>query len=131
MLDDFLNRIERVDKKGLYMKSYVCLMIVLAAVLLTTFQAWAEEGEAIFKANGCITCHKITAGGSKINPSLPEIARAYHDKEDQLLNYLKGEAKSIVKPQKAHTMERQLAKISSLSDADRKALADFILSHKN
>jgi cytochrome c551/c552 len=113
------------------MKTYVYIMIVLAAVLLTTVQAGAEQGAAIFKANGCMTCHKITTGGSKINPSLPEIAQAYDGREDQLLNYLKGETKPIVKPQKAHTMQRQLAKISSLSDANRKALADFIMSHKN
>jgi cytochrome c len=114
-------------KKREDMKAY--MMIVLAVVLLVTVQAGAEEGEAIFKAKGCITCHKKTAGGSKINPSLPEIAQAYRDKEDQLLNYLKGDSEPIVKPQKFHTMKRQLKKISSLSDADLKALADFIMSH--
>jgi len=40
---------------------------------------------------------------------------------------LKGESESIVRPQKARLMKRYIEKTKKLSDADRNALADFLL----
>jgi cytochrome c551/c552 len=102
---------------------FVCIGLILAAVNVA-----AEDGEAIFKAQGCISCHRPTSS-SKVNPSLADIAQAYQGKEDQLLIYLKGEGDPIVKPEKAGMMKRHLKKTEALSDPDRKALAEYLLSH--
>lgn len=102
-------------------------LLLMAGVFLVVVNAGAEEGDNIFKAQGCGTCHKPEM--SKTNPSLKEIAQAYQGKEDQLLGYLKGETEPFMKPTKANMMKRALEKTKALSDADRKALADFIMTH--
>jgi cytochrome c551/c552 len=88
--------------------------------------AGADDGETIFTSLGCTACHKKESK-SKVNPSLAEIAQTYQGKEAQLESYLKGEAASIIRPEKAGMMKRQLEKTKKLSDADRKALADYLL----
>ena len=88
--------------------------------------AWAQEGETIIKSMGCMSCHKKESS-SKVNPSLIEISTAYQGKEEQLIKYLKGESEAIVRPQKSNMMKSKIVKTKKLSDADRKALADFLL----
>jgi len=88
----------------------------------------AEQGEALFKSQGCKACHR-PEGSSKVNPSLTEIAQMYLGKEDQLTRYLNGEAEAIVKPDKAGMMRRHIEKTKKLSDADRNSIADFIMSY--
>ena len=101
---------------------------VVIGVILAAVSAAAEDGGSIFKANGCISCHRPTSS-SKVNPSLTDIAQAYKGKEDQLLSYLKGESNPIVRPEKAHIMKKHVKQTKALSDQDRKALADFLLSY--
>jgi cytochrome c len=86
----------------------------------------ADEGEIVFKSQGCTSCHKkeIT---SKVNPSLAEISQADQGKEEQLIKYLQGESEAIVRPEKANLMKRHIEKTKKLSDVDRKALADYRL----
>jgi len=88
----------------------------------------AEQGEALFKSQGCTACHR-PEGSSKVNPSLTEIAQMYQGKEDQLTRYLNGEAEAIVKPDKAGMMKRHIEKTKQLSDADRNSISDFIMSY--
>ena len=104
----------------------VGIWLIFAACILALNTARAEEGEAIFKSQGCISCHK-KAGASKVNPSLAEISQAYQGKEEQLIKYLKGESEPIVRPDKAGLMKSKIEKTKSLSDADLKALADYLL----
>jgi cytochrome c551/c552 len=101
---------------------------VLVGIVLVAVSVGAEEGAAIFDTQHCGVCHKPDS--STANPSLKEIALAYHGKEDQLISYLKGEAKPIVNMGKANMMKRALEKTKALSDADRKTLADFIMGHE-
>jgi cytochrome c len=103
---------------GIWIISIVCIFVVNTA--------GADEGETIFKSQGCMLCHKKTSS-SKVNPSLTEIATAYQGKEEQLIQYLKGESEAIVKPEKSRMMKRQIEKTKKLSEADLKALVDFIL----
>jgi len=106
------------------------LTIMLVITLIGA--AWgiaSEQGEAIFESQGCKACHRAESN-SKVNPSLSDIARAYSGKTDQLIRYLNGETESIVKPDKASRMKRYIQKTQALSEEDRKALADFIMSHK-
>jgi len=88
----------------------------------------AEQGEALFKSQGCKACHR-PEGSSKVNPSLTEIAQMYLGKEDQLTRYLNGETEAIVKPDKAGMMKRHIEKTKKLSDADRNSITDFIMSY--
>jgi cytochrome c551/c552 len=106
---------------GIWLISAVCI-----AALNT---AWADEGETIFKSQGCIACHKKESH-SKVNPSLTEIAAAYQGKQEQLIKHLKGESQAIVRPEKAALMKRYIERTKALSDADRKALADYILGQQ-
>ena len=110
------------------MKGLICITVV--GLLSVAVGVGAQDGQAIFKAQGCASCHRPTSS-SKVNPSLTDIAQAYRGKENQLLSYLKGESDPIVKPEKASLMKRHLKKTEALSDQDRKALADYLLSHGN
>ena len=104
----------------------IVIWIISAVCIVVINTAMADEGETIFKSQGCMTCHK-KEGTSKINPSLAEISQTYQGKEAQLIQYLKGESDPIVRPQKGSMMKRQIEKTKNLSDADRKALADYML----
>jgi cytochrome c len=88
--------------------------------------AWANEGKTIFKSRGCMSCHKKEST-SKVNPSLTDIATAYQGKQEQLVKYLKGESEAIVRPEKGNLMKRHIEKTKMLSEADLKALVDFLL----
>jgi len=103
---------------GIWIISIVCIFVMNTA--------GADEGETIFKSQGCMLCHKKESS-SKVNPSLTEISHAYQGKEEQLIKYLKGESEAIVRPEKANLMKRQIKKTKKLSEADLKALVDFIL----
>ena len=102
----------------------ILILLVVPAICIAS-----ESGETIFKSQGCTSCHRVESS-SKVNPSLTDIARAYNGKADQLIQYLKGESESIVKPEKSSMMKRYIQKTRGLSDGDRKALADFIMSHQ-
>jgi cytochrome c len=102
-------------------------LVFLVAGLWLAVNVGAEQGGALFESLRCGGCHK--ADVSKAPPSLKEMAGAYHGKEDQLTSYLRGEAGPIVKPAEGNMMKRALEKTKALSDEDRKALADFIMSH--
>ena len=106
---------------GIWIISIVCIFVVNTA--------GADEGESIFKSQGCMLCHKKESA-SKVNPSLTEISQAYQGKEEQLIKYLKGESEAIVRPEKANLMKRQIIKTKKLSEADLKALVDYILQQQ-
>jgi cytochrome c551/c552 len=61
--------------------------------------------------------------------SLTEISQAYQGKAAQLIQYLNGESEAIVRPAKSNLMKSKIAKTKNLADAERKAVADFILRH--
>ena len=107
--------------------SGVILVIFLFLFSVSALSA-NDQGEEIFKSNGCIFCHNLKSSSGTI-PSLPELAKAYKGKKEQLIKFLKGEAQSIIRPERSATMKRQVEKTKALSDAERAALADFMLSH--
>ncbi len=105
--------------------------IVLSAVLgvaVAVTGALASEGENIFKSKGCAACHQ--AAVDTVGPALKKIAAAYAGKKEDLIKFLKGEAKPKVDPAKFAIMQPQLNTTKALSDKELEALADFILSHK-
>ena len=104
------------------------LLAMVAGVLLLPAGISADEGESIFKSNGCGACHKQdTSSGGR--PSVKEISTAYHGNEKQLEAYFRGETEPIVIPAKAGVMKRYIEKTKALSDSDRKMLTDYLLKH--
>jgi cytochrome c551/c552 len=88
-----------------------------------------EDGASIFKSQGCTSCHRPDKS-TKVNPSLAAIAESYSGNTDQLVRYLNGEADAIVKPDKAKLMKRYVERTKKLSESERKALAEYIMSYK-
>ena len=110
------------------MKTSGAILVILLCLFFVSTLSAGEQGEEIFKSKGCIFCHKPGRSSGTI-PSLPDLAKAYKGKKERLIKFFKGEAQSIVKPERAVTMKRQIEKTKALSDSERTALADFILSH--
>jgi cytochrome c551/c552 len=105
----------------------VVFFISLCFLAVAAFAA-GNQGEEIFKSKGCIFCHKQKHTSGTI-PSLPDISKAYESNNEQLIRYFKGEAHPIINPKRSVVMKRQLRKTKALSDSERAALVDFILSH--
>jgi cytochrome c551/c552 len=106
------------------------LLLIIGVLVIGTVSVIAsQQGEMIFKSQGCVSCHR-PASSSKVNPSLSEIAQAYKGRPDRLADYLKGVSEPIVRPERARMMERYLEKTRMLSDEERKAVAEFIMGHQ-
>jgi len=107
------------------MKKLALSVLSVVAVVSASF---AADGKTIFQSKGCTACHQATA--DTVGPSLKKIAAAYAGKEADLIKYLKGEGKAIVDPAKEAIMKPQIYTTKALKDDERKALSEFILSHK-
>lgn len=83
-------------------------------------------GKKIFNQKACDMCHKKSL--ASIGPSLEEIAFTYSGRENTLINYLKGNAKAIVKPKKAYMMKGQLIKLKAIDESKIKAIARYIIT---
>jgi cytochrome c551/c552 len=103
-------------------------IFVLGILLISPLSFGGENGEAIFKSLGCMSCHHPEKA-SKINPSLVDIAQTYQGKQQQLTGYLNGLSAAMVKPEKAGMMKRYVEKTKALTDQERVAIAEFILGH--
>jgi cytochrome c len=103
----------------------VGIILIVLGMLAAIATNASERGAFLFESYGCDACHRLESRSSG-TPSLPELARAYQNKQKQLILYLKGDAGPIVQPEKAGMMKRQLEKTSAMSDDDRTALADYI-----
>lgn len=110
------------------MKTPGVIFVIFLFLFFVSALSANDQGEEIFKSKGCIFCHKSGSSSGTI-PSLPELAKAYKGKKEQLIKFFKGEAQSIVKPERSATMKRQIEKTKALSDSERTALADFMLSY--
>ena len=104
------------------------LFFFVAGFLFSSAAISADEGETIFKSNGCRACHKPDTSPAG-RPSLKEISEAYKGNDKQLHEYFKGESEPIITPAKASAMKRYIEKTKALSDADRKLLVDYLLKH--
>jgi cytochrome c len=110
------------------MKTSGAILVMFLFLFFVSALSANEQGEEIFKSKGCIFCHKLGRSSGTI-PSLPELAKAYKGKKEQLIRYFKGEAPPIVNPERSGTMKRQIMKTKAMSDSERTALVDFMLSH--
>jgi cytochrome c551/c552 len=94
-----------------------CLVLLVASLWLAVNVRAENPGGKVFESLGCGVCHKSEA--SETFPSLKQMTQAYQAK-----------ANPIMRPEKASRMKRYIEKTKALSDADRQALVDFIMSHK-
>jgi cytochrome c551/c552 len=90
--------------------------------------AAVNRGEKLFKDNGCVVCHQLDT--KVIGPPLKEVAVAYKDNKKGLNEFLKGNAKSIIDPAQHAIMEPQIAITKAMSEEDRMAIVDYLLSVK-
>jgi cytochrome c551/c552 len=103
-------------------------LIVLGLLFIAPSSFGGENGEILFKAMGCMSCHHPEKASS-VNPSLLDISQAYQGSQQQLADYLNGQGAARVKPEKAGMMKRFVEKTKALTEQERAALADFILRH--
>ena len=85
------------------------------------------SGEDLFASTGCVACHQ--ADTKTVGPALTDISAAYADNKEGLTTFLAGEGTPIVDPAQEAVMAPQVEITKALSDEERTALAEFILSH--
>lgn len=90
--------------------------------------AAANRGEKLFKDNGCVVCHQMDV--KVVGPPMKEIATAYKDNSKGLNEFLKGNAKSIIDPAQHAVMEPQIVITKAMSEEDRMAIVNYLLSAK-
>jgi cytochrome c551/c552 len=86
------------------------------------------KGEKLFKENNCIICHQLNT--KLIGPALKDVAKAYAGDKQKLNSFLKGDAKSIIDPAQHAIMEPQIAITKAMSEEDRMAIVEYLLSVK-
>jgi len=99
---------------------------LLIVFLLASVGMGGEKEKNMFHELKCDVCHKADSSGN--TPSLKDMAEGYQGKEAHLVGYLKGDIAPLLKPAGGGAMKRYLEKTKALSDAERKSLADFIMS---
>ena len=84
------------------------------------------SGEEFYAKSGCIACHQIDA--KTVGPSIKDIAAAYVGNKEGLISFMNGEGEAIVDPTQAAIMQPQVEVTKAMSDEEREALADYVLS---
>jgi cytochrome c551/c552 len=87
----------------------------------------ATDGEALFEALKCGACHRPSQ--KTVAVPLVEIARTYED-QSRLVSFFKGEGPFLIESTKSGMMKGQMKRLETLSEADKKALADYVQSFK-
>jgi cytochrome c551/c552 len=111
------------------------LPIALSFVGMTfATPALAADGAALFTAKACAACHHVENDQSAmgLGPSVKMIGAAYDGKKEDLVKFLNADpsAKPIVKPDLYPVMQGQQQITKAMSDEERSALADYMLSKK-
>ncbi|MHC1729407.1 MAG: c-type cytochrome [Syntrophobacteraceae bacterium] len=110
------------------MRIILFLLIMLSVTFaLPATQALAEDGAAIFHEMKCDMCHRREKRAAAV--SLADIVKAYSDRE-KLMGFFKGETKPLIESEKWGLMRGPLSKIQALSNPEKEALADYVLSFK-
>jgi cytochrome c len=84
------------------------------------------SGQALFEGAGnCTACHKPDQ--KIIGPSLQEIAKTYKEKNGSIVAFLQEQSDPIVDPSQYEVMKTNFAITKSMSEAELKALEEYIL----
>ena len=84
------------------------------------------NAEEFYTSSGCVACHQVDT--KTVGPSIKDIAAAYTDNKEGLIRFMKGEGEAIVDPAQAVLMQPQVEVTKAMSDDEREALADYVLS---
>ncbi|MCI4668633.1 MAG: c-type cytochrome [Bacteroidia bacterium] len=108
-------------------------LVILAALLLSTFSAYAEpsyeEGEQLFKAN-CTACHKMQ--GKLVGPQLEGVVQKYAGEEEWLAKWIKnapgliaqGDEKAVALYEQYN--KQQMQAFTNLSDDQIQSVITYI-----
>jgi cytochrome c551/c552 len=105
----------------------VIALFIIGGLGTSSQLSLAGDGAALFESLKCGTCHKPEQKAAGI--SLAEIAKAYGDSA-KLAAFFKGESPFLIESTKTGMMKGQMKNLAALSDQDKKALSDYILSFK-
>jgi cytochrome c551/c552 len=115
------------------MKHSLPLFMSIAGMTFAT-PALAADGAALFSTKACVACHHVENDQSAmgLGPSVKMIGTAYDGKKEQLVKFLSADptAKPIVKPELYPVMQGQQQITKAMSDDEKSAVADYILSKK-
>jgi len=89
----------------------------------------AQAGADLFTANACVACHQVDT--KLVGPALKDIAAGYVDNTEGLVTFLAGEGEAIIDPTQAAVMAPQVEMTKEMSNEERVAIADYILSVKS
>ncbi len=113
------------------MMSKLVLMVIIllstACLCMLDQSSSAADGKSLYESLKCGTCHKPDQKTTAV--SLAEIAKTYQDRA-KLVSFFKGESQMMIESAKSGMMKGQLKHLQALSDQDKDALADYILSFK-
>jgi cytochrome c len=88
-----------------------------------------QLGQEIFDGKGnCYTCHKPDA--QAIGPSIKAIAKIYTDQKADMVTFLKGDGKPIVKPEQYEVMKTNFYLTKTFSNEELKAVEAYMHSYK-
>lgn len=107
--------------------SRVIVLLFIGGLCVSSHLSLASDGGVLFESLKCGACHKPDQKAAGV--SLAEIAKAYADPA-KLVTFFKGEAPYIIESTKKGMMKGQMKNLAALSDEDKKALSDYILSFK-
>jgi cytochrome c len=85
-----------------------------------------EKGKKLFKEKACASCHKEHT--DLISPSLKEIAEVYVEKNGDMFEFLRGNAKPIVDPNQFSRMKPNLVTTKKMKKSELKKLIAYIYS---
>ncbi|MFP9112858.1 c-type cytochrome [Flavobacterium sp. RHBU_3] len=86
-------------------------------------------GQEIFDGKGnCYTCHK--PDGPAIGPSIKEIAKVYRENNGDMVTFLRGNGKPIVKPEQYEVMKTNFYLTKTFSDEELKAIEAYMHTYK-
>ncbi len=93
-----------------------------------TNQTPIELGKKLFEGKGnCVACHLVNQ--KVIGPSIQEMAKIYKEKNGNIVDFLKNDAKPIVDPSQYEVMKTNFTITKAMSDNELKALELYILSN--
>ncbi|PMP98152.1 MAG: cytochrome C552 [Thermodesulfobacterium geofontis] len=105
---------------------FLIIGIFIGFLIVHHSNIFAANGERIFKELRCNACHNLKE--DTFAPALKSISKAYKNKKESLVKYLKGEAKAIVDPDREDFMKPYINQTKNLENKDLEKLVDYLLS---
>ena len=118
-------------KKNLLILLFISLLSCKnqeAKTQVTSNQMPIELGKELFEGKGnCVACHLVNQ--KVIGPSIQEMAKIYKEKNGNIIDFLKNDAKPIVDPSQYEVMKTNFTITKAMSDQELKAIEAYIYSN--